>query len=152
MSKLWMAVYTKPRSEKKVAERLEKAGIEVYCPLQTVIKQWSDRKKKVKIPVFPSYVFVHVGESERLTVLSDAGVMNFVFWLGKPAVIREEEIEVIKEYLERRNNNVEVVGDEVLITHGIFEGTKGKIKHLFDNKTVLVIESIGITITITHEK
>jgi transcriptional antiterminator RfaH len=152
MSKLWMAVYTKPRSEKKVAERLEKVGIEVYCPLQTVIKQWSDRKKKVKIPVFPSYVFVHVGESERLTVLSDAGVMNFVFWLGKPAVIREEEIEVIKEYLERRNNNVEVVGDEVLITHGIFEGTKGKIKHLFDNKTVLVIESIGITITITHEK
>jgi transcriptional antiterminator RfaH len=152
MSKIWMAVYTKPRSEKKVAERLEKVGIEVYCPLQTVIKQWSDRKKKVKIPVFPSYVFVHVGESERLTVLSDAGVMNFVFWLGKPAVIREEEIEVIKEYLERRNNNVEVVGDEVLITHGIFEGTKGKIKHLFDNKTVLVIESIGITITITHEK
>jgi transcriptional antiterminator RfaH len=152
MSKLWMAVYTKPRSEKKVAERLEKVGIEVYCPLQTVIKQWSDRKKKVKIPVFPSYVFVHVGESERLTVLSDAGVMNFVFWLGKPAVIREEEIEVIKEYLERRNNNVEVVGDEVLITHGIFEGTKGKIKHLFDNKTVLVIESIGITITITHGK
>jgi len=66
MSKTWMAVYTKPRSEKKVAERLEKAGIEVYCPLQTVIKQWSDRKKKIKIPVFPSYVFVHVGESERL--------------------------------------------------------------------------------------
>jgi len=152
MSKTWMAVYTKPRSEKKVAERLEKAGIEVYCPLQTVIKQWSDRKKKIKIPVFPSYVFVHVGESERLTVLSDAGVMNFVFWLGKPAVIREEEIEVIKEYLERRNNNVEVVGDEVLITQGIFEGTKGKIKHLFDNKTVLVIESIGITITISHGK
>jgi transcriptional antiterminator RfaH len=152
MSKLWMAVYTKPRSEKKVAERLEKAGIEVYCPLQMVIKQWSDRKKKVKIPVFPSYVFVHIEESERLTVLSDVGVMNFVFWLGKPAVIREEEIEVIKEYLERRNNNVEVVGDEVLITHGIFEGTKGKIKHLFDNKTVLVIESIGITITISHGK
>lgn len=146
-----MAIYTMPRSEKKVAERLEKKGVEVYCPLQTTLRQWSDRKKKVKIPVFPSYVFVCVNEKERELVLMDAGVKNFVFWLGKPAIIRNEEIEEIKKCLSENYLNNEKEGDEIVITQGILSGMKGKIKEIRDNKTILVVESLGITITI-HNK
>lgn len=148
----WMAIYTKPRSEKKVAERLEKADINVYCPLQTTLKQWSDRKKKVKVPVFPSYVFVNVNEKERQIVLQDPSVLNFVYWQGKPAIIKNEEIEIIRECLEGNTNEAEVVGDEITITQGVLSGTKGKIKEIQGNKIILTIESIGITITIARRK
>lgn len=152
MAKHWMAIYTKPRSEKKVAERLEKADIEVYCPLQTTLKQWSDRKKKVKIPIFPSYVFVKVDEKGREKVLQDFGVLNFVFWQGRPAVIKEEEIDVIKEHLEESRSETEIIGDEITITQGVLSGTKGKIKEIQGNKIILTIESIGITVTINRRK
>jgi transcriptional antiterminator RfaH len=137
--------------KKKVAERLEKADINVYCPLQTTLKQWSDRKKKVKVPIFPSYVFVHVNEKERQIVLQDPGVLNFVYWQGKPAIIKNEEIEIIRECLEGNTNEAEVVGDEITITQGILSGTKGKIKEIQGNKIILTIESIGITVTITRK-
>ena len=93
----WYAIYTKPRNEKKVADKLEAIGIESYCPTITSIKQWSDRKKKVTSPVLPSYVFVKITEPRRNEVFDVSGVVRYVFWLGKPAVIREEEIKLLKE-------------------------------------------------------
>lgn len=98
-AKLWLAIYTKPRNEKSVNDRLVSIGIETYLPLHETIKQWSDRKKKVKTPLFTSYVFVYITEKERLIVLREYGVLNFVFWLGKPAVIQPIEIERIKYFL-----------------------------------------------------
>ena len=83
----WFALYTKPRNEKKVAENLAALGIEVYCPLVTTIKQWSDRKKKVESPLIPSYVFVKIEEANRKEVFQVSGVVQYVFWLGKPAKI-----------------------------------------------------------------
>jgi transcriptional antiterminator RfaH len=148
MNKVWRAVYTKPRSEKKVAERLSKNTITVYCPVQTTLKQWSDRKKKVLTPIFPSYIFVQVAENEMLSVLKDPGVINFVFWQGKPAIIKNEEINLIKEHLNHTSISTEVVGDEIIITQGILSGVKGKIKEITTNNVILVIESIGLTITI----
>ena len=56
----WYVLYTKPRQEKKVTDSLNAIGVEAYCPLVTVIKQWSDRKKKVQIPLINSYVFVNI--------------------------------------------------------------------------------------------
>lgn len=152
MTKVWMVVYTKPRSEKKVAERLTKANVEVYCPLQTVLKQWSDRKKKLKIPVFSSYVFVHIDETQKQIVLNDAGVLNFVFWLGKPAIIKKMEIETLKECLETNVNETKIIGDEITITQGVLSGVKGKIKEIQGNKIIITIESIGLTITIKKSK
>ena len=61
----WYVIYTKPRSEKKVAERLSEDGVEVYCPMIKTIRQWSDRKKKVLLPMFPGYVFVHVSLMDK---------------------------------------------------------------------------------------
>ncbi|MDZ7846878.1 MAG: UpxY family transcription antiterminator [Owenweeksia sp.] len=96
----WYAVYVKSRNEKKVAERFEARGLACYCPLHTVTRQWSDRRKKVREPLFKSYVFVQSNTSTRLTVLQTPGVVGFVNWLGRPAVIRNSEIDAIRIFLE----------------------------------------------------
>src|SRR5258708_3075596 len=95
----WYAVYTKPRWEKKVSEQLAKGGIEAYCPLNKVRKKWSDRVKWVEEPLFKSYVFVRVKEAEQTQVRLFNGVVNFVYWLGKPAMVKDKEIEIIRQFL-----------------------------------------------------
>lgn len=149
----WKVVYTKPRSEKKIAERLENQGFEVYCPLQTTLKQWSDRKKKVSVPVFPSYVFLHVHALESDAVLQDPGVLNYVYWLGKPAIIRDEEINDIRVFLAGNvDNSVEILhykpGEDVEIIMGPFKGQKGTIDKAKGGRISLLIESLGMIIKI----
>src|SRR6476646_1947607 len=100
----WLAVYTKPRWEKKIDRLLIETGIESYCPLNKVHRKWSDRMKMVEEPLFKSYVFVHVNPEEEKKVREVNGVLNFVYWLGKPAVIRQKEIERIKRFLNDYNN------------------------------------------------
>ena len=146
--KKWMAAYTKPRCEKKVAERLETSGFEVYCPLQTTIRQWSDRKKRVKVPVIPSYVFLRISEQERLSVLQDPGVVNFVFWLGQPAILREEEIIALKNFLED-NCDIEAwaipfkKGDNVAIHTGPLKDEIAEIAHVNSKFATLMLRGIG---------
>ncbi len=101
--KKWYAVYTKSRCEKKVANQLSQKGIEYYCPLNRVQKQWSDRKKIIFEPLFNSYVFVKISSEEQLAVRQTSGILNFVYWLSKPAVIRNDEIEIIKQFLNEHS-------------------------------------------------
>jgi len=96
----WYAAYTRPRWEKKVAGLLTQKEVENYCPLQEVERRWSDRKKIVLEPLFKSYVFVHIPEKGHLPVVQTEGVLNLVNYQGKPAIIRNEEIEVIRRFLE----------------------------------------------------
>jgi transcription antitermination factor NusG len=91
-TKKWYALYTKPRWEKKVDKALQQKGIEAYCPLNRVKRKWSDRIKTIEEPLFKSYVFVKVEEKDRTEVRYVDGVLNYVYWNGKPAVIKEEEI------------------------------------------------------------
>lgn len=154
--KNWFAIYTKARSEKKVAERLQKQGLEVYCPTFTTLRQWSDRKKKVTLPVFSSYVFVKVTEQERNLVLQDIGVMSFVFWLGKPAIIKEEEIEQLKLFLgeyEGQELTIKAVapGDTVTLKQGAFAGEKGKVEKVGNKKMYVLLESVGLMVETTIE-
>ena len=150
-TKYWTAFYTKPRNEKKVAERLSDRGFEMYCPTRTVLKQWSDRKKKVKEPLFTSYVFAHITELERQEVLHDQGIVNSVFWLGKPVVIRNKEINGIINFLneypdsEGLNNLVEE-GDKIEIMEGPLKGEAGELLKIKGNKLILSIESIGFSL------
>src|SRR4051794_15455526 len=95
----WFAVYTKPRWEKKVAALLDEKGIEYYCPLNKVVKQWSDRKKVVMEPIFKSYVFVRVPDAEKWALRNVVGIINFVYWLGKPAKVKDEDILTIRKFL-----------------------------------------------------
>lgn len=147
--KYWTAFYTKPRSERKTALRLEERGYEVYCPSQTVVKQWSDRKKKVVEPVFSSYLFARVDEKTRQEILQDHGIVHNVFWLRKPAVIREEEIQAIQNFL---NEFKEVTvtstsfasGEEVEIDGGPLMGKAGVIQKIQGQKAYLTIQSLDL--------
>ena len=91
----WLAVYTKPRWEKRVNQLLHEKGVESYCPLNKVRRKWSDRIKTIEEPLFKSYVFVKVNEPDRTSVRMTNGVINFVYWNGKPAVIKEKEINML---------------------------------------------------------
>ncbi len=78
-TKKWLAIYTKPRWEKKVYGMLQEKGVESYCPLNKVQRKWSDRIKIVEEPLFKSYVFVRVCEDEKTPVRMLGGVVNFVY-------------------------------------------------------------------------
>jgi len=154
---MWYAVYTKPRWEKKVAGLLTRKNIENYCPLNKVQKQWSDRKKIVMEPLFQSYVFVNVSSIEQLMVRETTGVLNFVYWLQKPAMIREEEIDVIKRFLnEYHNVQIEKstvnLNDKVRIVGGPLMMREGNVLEI-KNKTVKVLlPTMGYTLVAEIEK
>jgi transcription antitermination factor NusG len=145
----WYVLYTKPRNEKKTALLLEAKNIEVYCPLQESIKQWSDRKKKVIEPLFRSYVFVHLQdyEKEQVTVLTTPGAVRFLWWLGKPGIVRQEEIESIRQFLnDYKGAKISVnikPGDDVTITEGPLSQQTGKLIQLRNNKAILSLTSLG---------
>ena len=144
----WYVVYTKPKWEKKVAEQLKSNGIECYCPLITQVRQWSDRKKKVEVPLFNSYVFVQLPDSERNAVFQSVGVVRYLFWLGKPAVVRDEEISVIKKWLTTSDAyDISVtsvqVGDTIQLDSGPFSTQKAIVQEVTNTHYVLVLESLG---------
>lgn len=148
----WYVIRTKPQHEIKSAQILERSGIEVFCPLITEIRQWSDRKKKVNVPLFKSYVFINIQEKERNMVYDSPGVLGFLKWLEKPAIAREEEIEAIKSWLNNdRLDNFEVSkfkkGDEVEIKSGKLANKKAVIKELGNKKLKLILKDLGWTLT-----
>lgn len=151
----WYVIYTKSRYEKKVALGLEALGINVYCPMVTTIRNWSDRKKKVEIPLLSSYVFVNLEEDERHRVFQVNGVVQYLFWLKKPAIIKTHEIEVLKKALSKTVTSFEVVkkevGEEVTIEEGFFAGKKGKIAAISNNKTTVILNDIGYRITFNYQ-
>lgn len=148
--KEWFVIYTKPRCEKKIAQKLEALGIEVFCPLITTIKQWSDRKKKVEIPLFSSYIFLKIAEAKRKDVFQISGVLNYVYWLGKPATIKQEEIDSLKFYLSKPLTKVDVSswqpGSIITIEKGMFRGNEAIVKRLNKNKVYLTITSLGVNV------
>jgi len=153
----WFAVYTRPRWEKKVSTLLEQKGIENYCPLNKVIHQWSDRKKAVLEPIFKSYVFVKIADDKKWDLKKINGIVNFVYWLGKPAHIREEEINIIKKFLNEFSN-VEVeykqleINTKVRIKQGSLMNYKGILLELAGNKAWVKIESMGIQLSAQFDK
>ncbi|WP_374449244.1 UpxY family transcription antiterminator [Cloacibacterium normanense] len=144
----WYALYTKPRNEKKVEEQLHKMGLEVFCPKVSVVKQWSDRKKKVSQPLIPSYVFIKIKEQERDLVFSVSGVVRYLFFLGKPAIIKESEINAMKETLNHDFKEVGVMdlekGQKFTIEEGTFKGQEATFLEQKGNKIILRLESLGI--------
>nr|WP_294877037.1 UpxY family transcription antiterminator [uncultured Pedobacter sp.] len=125
----WYIVYTFPNLEKKIYNELTKKNIKAYLPLQNVIRQWSDRKKEIKVPMFPNYVFINSTERERFGLLKIGGVLKFITFEGKPAMVSEDEISNIMKFetmvFEIESNLVS--GDEVMIVDGPFTGLQGKL-------------------------
>jgi transcription antitermination factor NusG len=153
----WYAVYTRLKWEKKVAALFIQKHVHTYCPLNHVLKQWYDRKKWVDEPLFTSYVFICITPAQRVDVLKTPGVLNFVYWLGKPAVIRAEEIEQIKAF-SGTHYNVQVqkapleIQDKVRIVSGALLRQEGTVVEV-NNKTVKVLlPSLGAALLATVEK
>lgn len=131
MKTQWYALYTRPKFEKKVEQRLQEAGFESWLPLQTVIRQWSDRKKKIEVPLFNGYIFVRTHSKQLYHAVQTDGVATVVTFNGVPAPIREEQIEMIRKILvgpdafdviDRKFTR----GEPVKIVEGPLKGNTGK--------------------------
>lgn len=152
----WHVLYTKPKWEKKVAEQLLSNGINCYCPTIVKLQQWSDRKKKVIVPLFNHYVFVQLPEKDRNLVFISPGVVRYLFWLGKHAVVKDEEIATIKQWLEGGvTNTIDVlpykIGEIIKIDKGPFTDHNALIKEVTKTHYVLVLESLGCVLKMKHQ-
>ena len=124
----WYVVKTNSRAEKKVFERIEATGLEAYLPLVTTIKQWSDRKKKVELPLISSTLFIHCKEEELKILYTVIGFHTLLYYLGKPAKVRAYEIQnlriLLQENIEFKKEDFVNIqqGDKVEVIRGPFQG------------------------------
>ena len=130
----WYALYTKPGCEKKVANLLSRRNIENYCPLK---RQWNGRKKAALEPLFNSFVFVQIGEAEISNIRMTDCVINFVYWLGKPAIIRDEYPNVMLEKIP-----FDVDGMVRLVDEPVTEN-KAYLVFVKDNTVKILLPSLG---------
>ncbi len=156
-NKNWYVLYTKSRQEKAVARKLDEIGLEVYCPLKRTKRKWSDRWKWVEAPLFTSYCFVRVTEEDRDQVFRVAGVVQYIFWLGKPAVVRDEEIDQIKIWLNDFDHEAIDLkpiqpGDQVLVESGPLMDQKGEIVTRQGSNILLKLENLGTILWVDASK
>ncbi len=157
--KKWYVVYTKPRWEKKVAMLLTIKNVQNYCPLNKVQKQWTDRKKITEEPLFKGYVFVFVAENEKWDIAKTEGILNYVHWLGKPAIVKEADINSIKMFLNEFENvqifNTESsigVNEKVIVKQGILMNYKGVVMEIIGKSARVRIEQLGLILSATIEQ
>lgn len=150
----WYAIYTRPRFEKQILKDLQDQGIDAYLPLIRTMRQWSDRRKMVEVPLFSSYVFVHINRKLYDQVLQTHGVVKYISFEGKAATIPPEQIDNLK-IIVNSNEKIETTwearkkGDKVVVTAGSLKGLKGELITDGKRKKVLVrIEGIDQNLTV----
>jgi transcriptional antiterminator RfaH len=139
----WYAVYTNPRAEKQVRDRLAETGVEVFLPLQKTYRIWSDRKKLVEKPLLTSYVFVKVIPQVFPKVYQTAGVVRFVTFEGQPASIPQEQIDNLRLLI---NSDAEIElssekferGDSVEVMRGALVGLTGELVKMGSHSRVVI--------------
>lgn len=157
LATVWFAFYTMPRTEKKVHDRLKAQGVDVFLPLVTTVRQWSDRKKKVQVPLIPSIVFARIPQENLNEVLQCAGVIRVIRFLGKPAPIREHEINNLRVLLHGTDSlNLREVplgleeGIPVRVVRGPFMGVVGIcVRFQGRHRLVVEIEALSRQIELT---
>jgi transcription termination/antitermination protein NusG len=159
LKKEWYVFYTKSRQEKKVNELLLKNGFEPFLPTQKVMRQWSDRKKKVEVPLFNSYIFVNVEEHRLVEVLKIPGVSWSIRHNGRAAFLRQNEFEIINRYL-KTGLLIEAsvlqptleAGDKVRVIDGALKGMAGTLtKRNSENLFSIFIDSLSYSLTVQLE-
>jgi transcriptional antiterminator RfaH len=153
-TKRWYAIYCRSRFEKKVAEQIERSGIEVYLPLEKTLRQWSDRKKTIYKPLFRSYVFVRVNSRSWFHALNVTGAVCYVTVANERVAIPDNQIEAIRTYLGEipvdEPLNYFEAGDEVEVLYGVLKGLRGKLVSSKNKKKLIVqIDAINQNITLT---
>ncbi len=142
----WYACYTRARHEKRVERQLEERGFESWLPVVERDRQWSDRTKRVEFPVFPSYVFCRFPASRIHEILTVPGVSTVVRIDGRPAAIRDEEMENIRRFVDALGSSqlepepVPFIreGQPVRVVDGPFEGVTGIAVERRGRRRVLV--------------
>ena len=150
----WYVLYTKPRNEKKVAERLSADGYNVYCPLHKVRRQWSDRMKVVEEPLFKGYLFIQVEDKRRDEVFNYPGAVRYLYWLRRPAIVRESEIYTIQKWLgQYDHSDIDISkilpGDYVRITSGPFTGEQAILLDKTNKKAVVQLKELGLQLSLS---
>ena len=146
--KYWYAVYVRSRHEKKVHQLFEEKGVESSLPLIKTTRQWSDRKKKVEIPLFRGYVFVRINiGKDKLNIIKTDGVVKFIGIRSKPSKIPDEEIHWVHMMVEESDtvqSEKEIpVGQKVRVSAGPFKGIEGVVLRSGNrSRLVVLIESI----------
>ena len=146
----WYVIHTKPRCEKKAEEQLLSLGINAYCPARNEIRLWSDRKKRIQVPVLPSMVLVNIEDKDINRVFECSGVIRYMFWLGKRAVVRQSEVDTLKKYLKGDYNLINSklsnikVGDNFSLSS--FNNERGVVNRISNNNIWIYLKSIGYSV------
>lgn len=141
-SRYWAALYTRPKHEFSAAKQLEAAQVESYLPVVTVVKQWSDRKKKTEEPLIKGYIFAYINERERILALQQNAIINAVMFQGRTARIPAWQIENLKSMLSESGDihiedSVEK-GEYVKVIKGPFEGVVGIVIEKYNDKMIAI--------------
>ena len=150
----WFVLYTAPRMEKKLAERLTDMGITCFLPLHKAPRKWSDRVKMVEVPLFPSYLFVQAHPGALYDILKIPGAIRFVWFEGKPAIMQKGEIEAIRKFLvyaEGKECRYEI-DEELKISFGPLTDKVGKLKKIHGKYLVLMLEKTGLQVMVEIDK
>jgi transcription antitermination factor NusG len=143
----WFVLKTKPNSEKKVTAQLQDMQMVAYCPVKTEIRQWSDRKKKVKVPLLPSMILVNCAEADRDRVFSIPQVRGYLFWLGKPAIVTAKEVEALQSFEHEEYKRCDLVavspGQEIDLGAIGMKHQKGVVKYVSGDQCWVVLDNLG---------
>lgn len=146
----WYVLITKPKQELKVAERLFESGFEVCCPTRIEVRQWSDRKKKVIVPLLPSMVLIDISDKGRSQVFAIHGAVRYLFWLGKPAIVPSEEVELLREIATQKQEVLSAekigVGQEIDLKAFGLSAKKGTVKYVSGNQCWVVLHNLGYVV------
>ena len=146
----WYVLHTKPRSEKRVEEKLLSLGINAYCPTRNEIRYWSDRKKRIQVPVLPSMVLVNINDNEINKVFKCSSVVRYMFWLGRRAIVKQSEIDILKKYLNGDYNFINSkfkdikVGDNYKLPS--FNNENGIVNRISNNSIWIYLNSLGFNV------
>ena len=145
--KKWFVLCTKPRNELKVTERLSKIGFEVYTPTKIEVRQWSDRKIKVTVPLLPSMVLVQLAEKEVATIFEVPGAVRFLFEHGKRASVLNEEVLAMKSYLD----TTKLAGEKGLAVGDLVEvpllGEQATLLSIKGKKCLVQLQKLGAIVS-----
>jgi len=147
----WYILYTLPRFEKRVKDQLEGGGVDCFLPLHRCPRVWSDRVKMVDLPLFNSYIFVRCREYEVMPLIHVNGVVKVVFYNGRPAIVRQSEIDAIRQFIEEAKEKTLCTGDEVQILTGLMKKRFGKIIRIKKKYIMLHVEQLAATVCVNIE-
>lgn len=150
-------IYTKSRFEKSVAQKLMDANIQAYCPVLKTKRKWSDRYRWVEEPLFKSYCFVRIADQDRSRIFSVPGAVRYLNDCGRPAIVRDQEIEIIKEWLSEYSHDSVIKEsfsekDKVRLGSGVLLGHEAEIVEVGKNSIVLKLAILGVQIKVDLRK